>query len=103
MSNRISATTAALVLVSVLPTTPVGAAAFKCSDGYQFVEGNFISTPYCEDAYLAQVARSAGMRVSDNAIRNNPNLKSEVCRFVGHDNRVRNYCSDESSGGRSTR
>ena len=102
MFKIISATTAAVIIVSVLPTT-VNAAAFKCKEGYQFVAGNFISTPYCEDAYLAQVARSAGMRISDNAIRNNPNLKSEVCRFVGHDNRVRNYCSDESSGGRRTR
>lgn len=71
------------------------AATFSCSDGYQKVAGQWISTPFCQDTYLAQVAKTYGMRISANEIRNNPNRKSEVCRFVGHDNRVRDNCLNE--------
>lgn len=85
-----------LVFIGLIATpSALSAAAFKCDEGYQNVSGNSISTPYCQDAYLAEVARTYGMKVSANAVRNNPNLKSEVCRFVGHDNRVRDNCLNE--------
>lgn len=92
------------VFIGLLATpSALSAAAFRCDEGYQYVSGNLISTPYCQDAYLAEVARTYGMKVSANAVRNNPNLKSEACRFVGHDNRVRDNCNDESSSGRRSR
>ncbi len=60
-------------------------------------------TPYCQDEYLARVARSRGMSVSGSAIRQNINLKVRVCRMVGHDIRVSNICSGLISGGRRDR
>ncbi len=77
-------------------------AAIVCKDDYQYVAGHYISTPYCRDNYLARVARQYGSRVSDAAIRNNPNLKRDVCRLVGRDIRVRENCLEEG-GGRGSR
>lgn len=57
-------------------------------------------TPYCEDEYLAQVARGYGMHVSGYAIRQNINVKARVCRLVGHDIRVQNICSSVTDDGR---
>ncbi len=79
-------------------------AAIRCNEDYQVVQGNEISTPYCGDNYLAQVARSYGIRVSNAEIRNNPGRKGEVCRHIGHDIRVQHACSgyngDRSNGDR---
>lgn len=75
-------------------------AKIKCRDDYQVVQGREISTPYCADNYLARVAREYGVRVSDASIRNNPNKKSEVCRFIGHDPRVKENCMSVNSTGR---
>ena len=41
-------------LVMMLAATP--AAAITCKDGYQLVQGNYISTPYCQDDQLTRVA-----------------------------------------------
>lgn len=78
-------------------------ARIVCKDDYQVVQGNHISTPYCADNYLARVAREYGVRVSDATIRNNPNKKREVCRFIGHDIRVADNCHSETSSGRRSR
>jgi hypothetical protein len=69
-------------------------AKIACVDGFQRVQGSMISTPYCQDALLGRVARQYGFRVSDRQIRNNPNTKIHICRFVGHDIRVRFNCVD---------
>ena len=79
-------------------------AAIKCSGPYQIIKGQGkIATPYCEDGYLASVARGYGMRVSANTIRHNPHKKDEACRIAGHDIRVSDICAghrDESGGRR---
>ena len=68
-------------------------ARIKCSGSYQVIRGHGqIATPYCEDQYLARVARGYGIRVSASAIRQNPSRKEEVCRVVGHDGRVASIC-----------
>lgn len=72
-------------------------AAIRCNDDYQVVQGNEISTPYCGDNYLANVARKYGIRVSNAEIRNNPNRKGEVCRMIGHDIRVKDACAGYGS------
>lgn len=91
----------ALTVLLALPALATPAdAAIKCRNDYQVVQGREISTPYCADNYLARVAREYGVRVSDQAIRNNPNKKSEVCRFIGHDPRVKENCINENSTGR---
>ena len=74
------------------------AGGIRCLDGSQLVAGNYISTPYCKDELLAQVARSYGMKAPADKIRYNPNFKREVCRFVGYDIRVQDNCLNEAPG-----
>lgn len=45
----------ATILACVAVSAP--AAAIECRGGYQVVQGNLLSTPYCQDALLAKVAR----------------------------------------------
>ncbi len=69
-------------------------AGIKCSGQFQVIRGNGqIATPYCEDEYLARVARGYGARVSGAAIRRSTSRKHEICRFVGHDSRVSGICA----------
>lgn len=78
----------ALAAIAALP-----AKAIDCQGNFQVQRGGqTIATPYCEDNYLAQVAREYGMTTSAAAIRNNPTAKQKACRFVGDDNRVRDTC-----------
>ena len=88
------------VRLAVLAALPLAAAApadaqITCRKGMQLVNGSLISTPYCQDALLGHVARQHGMKVSDAAIRNNPNLKRSVCRLVYADIRVTEACANE--------
>ena len=88
----IVAVLAVVTLVSLLPVTSTEA-RIRCNGAYQIVRGQGeIATPYCQDNYLAQVARSYGIRVSNAAIRQNPSRKEEVCRAIGHDARVNDLC-----------
>ena len=80
----------ALILAAV--STP--ALAISCNGNFQVQKnGREIATPYCEDDNLAQVARGYGMKVSADAIRNNPSVKEKVCQIAGDDNRVRDTCA----------
>ncbi len=93
----------ALVLATGIVPAPADA-AIRCKESYQIVQGNLIATPYCEDSYLAEVARGYGTRVSAREIRNNPNRKEQVCRLVGGDIRVSDICAQyRSDGGRNKR
>ncbi|MEO1711230.1 MAG: hypothetical protein AAFR70_13280, partial [Pseudomonadota bacterium] len=67
-------------------------AAIKCRGAYQVSGGNLIATPYCEDEYLAQVARTYGSRVSARRLRRSFSAKSELCQFIGRDSRVSDIC-----------
>lgn len=68
-------------------------AKIRCKGPYQVVSGaGEIATPYCEDTYLARIARSYGMKVSNRAVLYNPHKKEEACRFVGGDIRVQHIC-----------
>lgn len=87
-----NAKTLACASFAALAMAAPAEAAIKCKGGYQLVQGNLISTPYCQDGLLAAVARQYGFRTSAAAIRNNPNHKREICRFVGRDIRVQENC-----------
>ncbi|MBL8565859.1 MAG: hypothetical protein JNM89_09090 [Hyphomicrobiaceae bacterium] len=91
------AAVAAAATLPVLAAIPA-AEAINCRGAYQISGGREISTPYCEDNYLASVARSYGSRVSSAEIRNNPSTKREVCRFIGHDTRVQHICQGWRDG-----
>lgn len=70
------------------------ASAIECEGNFQVQKnGDRIGTPYCQDGYLAIVAREYGMKVSGKAIRSNYGEKERACRLVGEDNRVRDTCS----------
>lgn len=87
-----------LGLAATAMAAPAAEAGIRCTrDGYQVVQGNQLATPYCQDNLLGRVAREYGMRVSDAAVRGNPNLKREVCRLVGRDIRVQHNCVGENS------
>lgn len=76
-------------------------AGIKCKGRYQVVQGRLLATPYCGGAMLGKVARQAGMRVSDNDMRWNEDLKEQACRLVGTDIRVADVCANYvPSGGR---
>lgn len=68
------------------------AGGITCERGYQRVQGNLIATPYCQDQYLAEVARQYGFKASAKRIRSDPNYKKEICRYVFSDIRVQETC-----------
>ena len=95
MSNvAVFSAAAAMVLLS----SAVAEAKIECRDGFQIVDGQQISTPYCNDGLVGSVAREHGMKISDETVRNNPEAKNEVCRWVGNDVRIQNYCADSDQG-----
>jgi hypothetical protein len=82
---------ASLFALGAIAAAP--ASAIDCEGNFQVQKsGNLIATPYCQDGYLAIVAREYGMRVSAKAIRYNPSVKEKACRFVGEDIRVKSTC-----------
>ncbi|HET6388308.1 hypothetical protein [Hyphomicrobium sp.] len=89
--------------VAALTAAAGSASAIQCDEDYQIVEGQPVSTPYCRDNNLAAVARSYGYKVSDAAVRNNPERKEEVCRFIGGDIRVQQACAEVLPGARDNR
>jgi len=91
MTHRVVAAAAfAAAAVAFLP--PTVQARVVCDGQFQVNSGAAIATPYCQDRYLAEVARSYGMRVSAADVRN-PGTRQQVCQFIGHDNRVYNICT----------
>lgn len=96
--KKLSIPAAAAALLAAAFAQP--AAAIDCDGPDQRVGDRWLSTPYCQDNYIAHVARTSyGIRVSDYAIRQNPSKKAEVCRYIGHDNRVNAYCQDHLPSG----
>lgn len=70
-------------------------AAVQCQGGNQWnsAAGGWIPSPYCEDNLVAAVARANGMRWSNAAVRQNPSIKAEACRFAGSDIRITDICA----------
>lgn len=99
--KRLANSAAVVVALALLAAGSSPAlAAIKCRNGAQLVSGNYISTPYCEDKLLAEVAREYGFKVSFAEIRNNPNAKRNVCVYVGRDIRVQENCLTANPTGR---
>ncbi|AGK58778.1 hypothetical protein HYPDE_35533 [Hyphomicrobium denitrificans 1NES1] len=95
-SAAISLAAAGLAVTMVQPAS----AAIKCSNGFQLVDGAMLSTPYCRDNLVAAVARQYGFNAPDAKVRNNPNFKRHVCRFVGQDIRIKEACDEVNPNGR---
>lgn len=89
---------AAILAAGVIAAAAGPAHAIECRGEFQVVKGKLLATPYCQDNYLAHVAREYGSKVSNSEIRNNPNTKADVCRFMGHDTRVSHMCQQYRDG-----
>lgn len=100
IEDRIGAVIACCALGAGLAAAPAQARII-CHGDFQVVAGNEISTPYCRDKHLAQVARRSGFRVTDRELMYNPNVKRAVCRFLSHNIEVQQAC--EEVQGRSGR
>ncbi len=92
-------------LLYVATTALSVSAVIKCQGDSQWnsAANGWISTPYCEDNLVAAVAREHGMKVTNAAVRQNPNIKEEACRFAGSDIRINDICAGllpEDSGTR---
>ncbi len=68
-------------------------AKIECQGNFQITKDGPISTPYCEEAQIARVARSYGFAVTDAEVRNNPNTKVYLCQTIGGDNRLKGSCA----------
>ncbi len=82
-------------LLFVATTAIPASAAIQCEGGNQWnsAAGGWIPSPYCEDNLVAAVARANGMRWSNAAVRQNPSIKAEACRFAGSDIRISDICA----------
>jgi hypothetical protein len=90
--NVLTMAAATMLALGVAPHSAT--AAVKCQAGSQLIQGNWMSTPYCQDKLLFEVANARGFKTSFAAIRNNPNHKKELCRFLFSDIRVQMTCLD---------
>lgn len=90
--NRFSIASTALAACALAGLPLTAQARIVCDGNFQIVQGSAIATPYCQEHNLARVAQAYGMRVSFEAIRNSDSVKGQVCRTIGHDNRVRETC-----------
>jgi hypothetical protein len=68
-------------------------AAINCDGDFQIVNGLPVATPYCRELNLARVARTYGWNVTVDAIRYSESTKAQLCRAIGHDNRVQEVCA----------
>ncbi len=89
------------VLAGMILCSATAEAKILCKGGYQLSGGQEISTPYCNDEHLAQLARARGSKVTAAAIRNNPNVKDEVCRFIGATPPASDYCPPQGGSDHS--
>ena len=95
-----------LTMLTMHAAAPASAAV-ECKGRLQYnsAANGWISTPYCGDNLIAEVARQNGMNVSGHEVRQNPYRKEEACRFAGSDIRVRDLCAghlpeDQNGGGK---
>jgi hypothetical protein len=80
---------------TLLVLLPLGGAQarIECDGNFQVAKnGNTFTSPYCQEQNLARVARGYGMRTSFEEIRRSDSVKGQICRAIGHDNRVREAC-----------
>jgi hypothetical protein len=94
--------TFAVPLAAAIVAVPGAPARAKimCDKGFQSVAGSLISTPYCQDAYVADVARQYGFSASAERVRNDPLFKQRLCRFIGQDIRIKESCQEVNPSGR---
>jgi len=95
----------ALLVLALVGMSTAAEAKIRCDGRYQVMrQGQPIASPYCEDQYLADVARRAyGVSTTARAVRASVHEKERVCWVVGHDWRVEDICLEFRREGRSNR
>ena len=66
-------------VTSVMPAK----AGVVCDGNFQIVNGQPVSTPYCEDEQLARTWQRHGIKITGDVIRRSTELKRESCLAVG--------------------
>jgi hypothetical protein len=90
--SRLSIASTALAVSVLFVPFDAAQARIECDGNFQVVQGQPIATPYCQDQNLARVAQSYGMRTSFQELRRSDSVKGQICRAIGHDNRVYEVC-----------
>ena len=67
-------------------------ARIQCKGNFQVTKYGLIATPYCEEQQIAAVARSYGVRVTDEQVRRDPLTKVKLCYRFGGDVRLKGAC-----------
>lgn len=80
--------------LTILPSVKAEAGRYGivCKGQFQLVNGRWISTPPCEEAVIAKVARSYGYRYSTADVRNGALNKVAICHSFGNDIRLSGIC-----------
>ncbi len=84
--------------LSLMSFASAADAKIVCNKGNQLVQGSWLSTPYCRDGYVAEVARDYGFTASAAKVRNNPMYKQRLCQFIGQDIRIKEACDEVNPG-----
>lgn len=67
-------------------------ALIQCKGNFQVTKYGLIATPYCEEAQIAAVAQSYGVRVTADQVRRDPLTKVKLCYRFGGDVRLKGSC-----------
>jgi len=86
--------------IALISLASAANAKIACRKGSQLVQGSWISTPYCQDAYVAEVAHQYGFQATAAEVRGNPMFKQRLCRFIGQDIRIKESCDEVLPSGR---
>lgn len=81
--NYRRAAAGAFALAMLFALAPEASAKITCRDGFQLKREGHISTPYCNDEHLAELARARGSRVTGAELRGNPQPQGGNLRLHG--------------------
>ena len=79
-------------LLALVAAPEPAAARIQCKGNFQVTKYGLIATPYCEEQQIAAVARSYGVRVTDEQVRRDPLTKVKLCYRFGSDVRLKGSC-----------
>jgi hypothetical protein len=83
---------ASCVALSALVAASPTEARIQCKGNFQVTKYGLIAAPYCEEQQIAAVARSYGVRVTDEEVRRDPLTKVKLCYRFGSDVRLKGSC-----------
>ena len=82
---------AALALIG---STVDANAGIRCSGEYQLVNGQEISTPYCQDRHLVKVLAARGIDASAAGLRKSRTYKAQMCQLAAPEPSLLTACAE---------